>query len=661
MKVPRLSLIVKNNTMTDFLQAIQVLTCGWFIFFISSLAFSQSTFWKMSGFEMKTQEGGVSFKLAELDVAGYQLRNINYSCPQALLIYPQHQCNNALIAMDLNGQNYQVNLDTALNFHDETWQVQLSSLNDQIKVATHALSKDIKISLYNSDVVDFFKNASPALQKLSGQLSGELLANTKTLTLISDSQINFQGFNYEHSDDVVLFGLGGHLDLDLDIISQTLDANIHINSGEMLFNELYVDYSKFPVDVKISASLNENFDYQIETKIVNQQSMSLQTKLFLNQQFEWDVPEVAIKVHDSHHFNQQILNSILGIYGFGSSQMSGGFEVLLQMKQGQFQFAQAKFNDYYALNNKRKIQVDALNGQVIWDFTAESDNSQLDWQTLLFAGMPVKASQVTFNVSKDQFKLLGKHEFPVFDGTIILKELVAESLFSESIDMAMNATVLPISLKLITEKLNWPAMSGTISGDLPGLVKKGSVIEFLGALNMSVFQGKMVVNNLSLERLFGVAPVIAADVAFEQFDLALLTETFGFGQITGKLSGVVNELRITNWKTDRLDAHVYTVKTKGVKQTISQRAIDNISSLGGIKGAISKTFLRFFDDFGYKRIELSCKLHNSVCQIGGLKNQGNQFVIVEGGGIPKINIVGFVRTINWEEFISRLLNANYDN
>ncbi len=143
--------------------------------------------------------------------------------------------------------------------------------------------------------------------------------------------------------------------------------------------------------------------------------------------------------------------------------------------------------------------------------------------------------------------------------------------------------------------------------------------------------------------------------------MSLLTETFGFGLITGKLSGVINDLRITNWKTDRLDAEVYTVKTKGIKQIISQRAIENISSLGGIKGAISKTFLRFFDDFRYKKIKLSCKLNNSVCEIGGLKNQNNQFVIVEGGGIPKINIVGFVRAINWEEFVSRLLNANYDN
>ena len=86
-----------------------------------------------------------------------------------------------------------------------------------------------------------------------------------------------------------------------------------------------------------------------------------------------------------------------------------------------------------------------------------------------------------------------------------------------------------------------------------------------------------------------------------------------------------------------------------------------LPTVGGIKGAISKTFLRFFDDFRYKKIKLSCKLHNSVCEIGGIKNQDNQFVIVQGGGIPKINIVGYVRSINWEEFVRRLLNANYDN
>jgi len=52
---------------------------------------------------------------------------------------------------------------------------------------------------------------------------------------------------------------------------------------------------------------------------------------------------------------------------------------------------------------------------------------------------------------------------------------------------------------------------------------------------------------------------------------------------------------------------------------------------------------------------------DAVCVIGGIKDKNGGFVIVQGGGIPEINILGFRRRINWHEFVDRLLNANYAN
>lgn len=655
-------MIHKNNTNSNFFQAVYLRTsCIVILLILMTAVDSQSNRWEFINLDMQSSGGETQLSMDQINVAGYSLENVTYNCPETLKIYPRHQCNDADLALSLNGQSYEMNLSSVFNFSNNYWEAHLSSLDNQIAVSTNSLSGDLFISLQHIVVNDFFKNPASWLNQVSGELSGDLIANIDALSLATKDTLVFQGFNYEQSDDVVFLDLGGNITFMVDVANQKLNAQIEISGGEMLVNELYVDYNSFPVTIDVTAYLNDDFDYVIDGSIINQQSMQLDAKVLLNQQFDWNLPQLKLLVKDSHYFNQQILDSMLGIYGFGNTQMSGGFELILNLDKGNFQDGHLSFNDYFALNNKRKIQVNALNGIVHWDWLNTSANSKLDWQELLLAGMPVNAGQASFNVTKNQFSLLGEHEFSVFDGSIIIKELMADELFTPSTNMTMNASILPISLKLISEKLNWPTMSGTISGEIPGMIKRGSVIEFLGALRLSVFQGEMLVENLSLERLFGVAPVIAADVTFQGFDLALLTETFGFGQITGKLAGNINELRITNWKTDRMDAHVYTVKTKGTKQTISQRAIDNISSLGGIKGAISKTFLRFFEDFSYQRIELSCKLHNSVCEIGGMKNQDNQFVIVEGGGIPKINIVGFVRTINWEEFISRLLNANYDN
>jgi len=617
--------------------------------------------WKIAGLEVSTAESGVNLKVDQFSFGEYVLSDVNYTCPHSLGIYPQHQCQNALAEFIVNNQNYDVLIDSNFNASSDEWAIELMSTNSQLVFSLNSKQDSGSIKFNDLQLQHLTENTENTMKSIAGQLNGVLETSFQNLTLKSTSPIEFSQVNYEYSDDIIVADLSGELELDFNLDEQLFSFEIKLKTGEMLFDQLYVNFAHYPIDLKVSISSQDGLQYRVDLAAINHQSLSLNSTVMIDKLFNWSLPHISINVLDSHHFNQNILSSVLGIYGFGKTEMSGGFSLDIDSKLLPFDLWRVDFNDFYVLNDARKLQVDALDGSINWYKDGQAENSKINWESLVFAGMPINEADLLFNFSNDQFNLLGAHDFSVFDGSIQLKELAVESLFSPFVDMRLNAAVLPISLKQITQKMGWPEMAGTISGEIPGMVKRGHVIEFMGALELSVFEGNMLIENLSLERLFGVAPVIAADVSFNQFNLSLLTEAFGFGQITGRLSGVVNQLRITNWKTDRLDAQVYTVKTKGVKQTISQRAIENISSLGGIKGAISKTFLRFFDDFSYKKIKLSCKLHNSVCEIGGLKNQNNQFVIVEGGGIPKINIVGFVRTINWEEFIDRLLNANYNN
>ncbi len=641
----------------------------WYVVIMPSLAAAtpanQGLAWQLSGLSVQSHQTGVSVGINSLSWQDLHVINtIEYNCPGVLLVYPRHHCGQVQLSFNYGGQDYQANLSSTFDFARNDWQLMLSTQDEQLSLSLTSDQPIGKLQFSQLKLDNIFSQLLPATKVPdlgATALDGVILLDLDKLQLSAPEAIVFNGVSYEYSDDVIVAELAGEMVFELDIRQQHLSYEIALNAGEMLLNEVYVDFSAYPVTVKGTVAWQGDGWYLVSTEIVNQQSLVLNAAFSINEAWQWRAPHVVVSVTDSHHFNQQILSSVLGIYGFGNSGMSGQFTLTLATEKQSFDHWTVEFNDYYFLNERRKIATEALYGLIDWRLHQTSKDSTLRWQNLLLAGLPIAESGIKFNVSKDQLHFIGSQHLPVFNGAIELQELKLGALFSDSIEMSLNASILPISLKLITEKMGWPVMAGSISGNIPGMVKQGSVIRFLGALDLQVFEGEMLIDNLSLERLFGVAPVIAADVKFNGFDLSLLTETFGFGLITGKLSGVIDDLRITNWKTDRLDAEVYTVKTKGIKQTISQRAIDNISSLGGIKGAISKTFLRFFDDFRYQKIKLSCKLHNSVCQIGGLKNQSNQFVIVEGGGIPKINIVGYVRSINWEEFVSRLLNANYDN
>jgi hypothetical protein len=50
-----------------------------------------------------------------------------------------------------------------------------------------------------------------------------------------------------------------------------------------------------------------------------------------------------------------------------------------------------------------------------------------------------------------------------------------------------------------------------------------------------------------------------------------------------------------------------------------------------------------FNDFGYKRIGIGCRLANEVCDMRGLHSGSDTFTIVEGAGLPRLTVIGHNR------------------
>jgi hypothetical protein len=71
--------------------------------------------------------------------------------------------------------------------------------------------------------------------------------------------------------------------------------------------------------------------------------------------------------------------------------------------------------------------------------------------------------------------------------------------------------------------------------------------------------------------------------------------------------------------------------------------------------------LRFFEQFGYERLGVSCRLENNVCQMDGIERAPQGFVIVKGGGVPAISVIGYNRTVSWGELLERLKRITHDN
>jgi hypothetical protein len=213
-----------------------------------------------------------------------------------------------------------------------------------------------------------------------------------------------------------------------------------------------------------------------------------------------------------------------------------------------------------------------------------------------------------------------------------------------------------IDFGLVSKALGLPAFQGTLSGNIPSAHYAGERLDFDGGLAMQLFDGDVRFSALSMERPFGVAPSLSADIDFTGLDLLRLTEVLDFGSITGRLDGYIHDLRLVDWTPVAFDAEMHSVRRPGVKQRISQRAVQNIGSVGDASfvGSLQGRLIGLFDDFGYARLGISCRLANEVCDMGGLHSSGNSFTIVEGAGLPRLDVVGFNRSVDWPTLVERL-------
>lgn len=67
--------------------------------------------------------------------------------------------------------------------------------------------------------------------------------------------------------------------------------------------------------------------------------------------------------------------------------------------------------------------------------------------------------------------------------------------------------------------------------------------------------------------------------------------------------------------------------------------------------------LKLFKTFGYKRIGLNCTLQASVCHMGGLDNDTDGYTIVEGSGLPRLQVIGHQTQVDWPTLVRRLKAA----
>ena len=250
---------------------------------------------------------------------------------------------------------------------------------------------------------------------------------------------------------------------------------------------------------------------------------------------------------------------------------------------------------------------------------------------------------------------------PIMDGKLRVSDFQAGKE-GQGWHWQFSGGISPISVGKLATALGIRPLQGSLSGVIPQVSYNNSKLSVDGALLFRIFDGTAVVKNLAIQDAFGPAPYLTGDLDMRNLDLQLLTKAFSFGNMKGKIDVDVHKLVMSKWRPVSFQASVHS-SPGDYPRRISQTAVQNISSLGGAgaAAAIQRSFLSFFKEFGYDQIGLSCTLRQGVCQMGGVEPAPQGYIIVKGGGIPAITVIGYNRSVDWDELLARLARITQSN
>ena len=306
-----------------------------------------------------------------------------------------------------------------------------------------------------------------------------------------------------------------------------------------------------------------------------------------------------------------------------------------------------------------RYALEGIDATIPWRDDATTD-AQIDIARAAWGELPIGPISLPLKV-RGQAVRLSQARIPLLDGEIVLDD-VRYTHGAERTSWRAAIAVTPVSMERLTEALGWPRMSGIFSASIPGIRQDGSTIALDGALVVQVFDGFASVTGLSLIEPFGRVPRLFADVEVRNFDLELLTQTFSFGSITGRIDGDLKGLEVAGTRPLRFDARIES-SPGDYRKRISQRAVQNISALGGAgaAAAIQRSVLRVFEEFSYGKLGISCVLRDGICEMGGVEAAPNGYVMVKGAGVPAISVIGYNRRVDWDELLARLKRVTEGN
>ena len=604
--------------------------------------------------------GEVSIKVGELVNNGKRLTDTEFSCARLSILPSGIACKQGVlkesaevIPLTFNIVNSET-FSVALQPSSESWLVNSSRTNG-IWSAT--------IDIKEGSVTRFGPLIPQTLPKLTkGSISGRIALttdpqdNTKIQGRLALKDVDFSDIAGLHAGEKI----AAVIDVSAQRVGQRWRFTTELDwpDGEMLWQPIYLAKSR--KQLRATGIYDPAF-IQIDSANIDFAPIG---KIALSGRWKND-PGKLIDLNlrgrnlDLEPLFATWVKPFLDGASFNTFSTSGKGDIDLAIVNGQIQRSNIRLNDASLTDANNRFKIDKLRADIPW-VNAGAGEGVIAFDSASVGGVPIGAVKTKVQFKGESFSM-PELTLPMLDGAIKIKNVKARREGKEWVG-EFEGEVEPIPLPKLTAALKWPTMAGSLEGVIPRVRFDGKNIFIDGALQFKVFDGIMVATNMQLTDALGAAPQLQGTLVMSNLDLDTLTKTFSFGKMQGRIDMALENMLLSNWKPVSFDGRVMSSEGKYPRK-ISQQAVQNISSLGGAgaAAAIQRSFLRIFETFGYKKIGLTCKLRNTVCEMGGVENTAQGYVLVQGGGIPSITVMGYNRQVGWEELLARIQAATQSN
>lgn len=451
-----------------------------------------------------------------------------------------------------------------------------------------------------------------------------------------------------------------------------LAAELAADGGEAYVEPVYANLAEAPVSASLAGEASADFDAFALTSVSLRQGDSLAVGGNLDVRLPPGPeagPLVSGTLRVEHASVPALYSGVLQVLAagtlLGDLDTAGTVSGSVRLVDSAVAALDLVLDDVHLDDREGRLSIAGLGGELHWPGPAgapgDAPVTALSWQAASAYRIPLGAASLRARLGGDDLELLEPLRVPLLGGGFRVERLSVADFGTENAAGLVDVVLEPVQLGQLAAAFGWPAFSGTLSGRLPLLRYDGGVATLGGSLTARAFDGDIEIANFRLEEPFGLVPKLSADLRLRNLDLELVTNTFSFGFIQGRLSGDVTGLQLVGWRPVAMDLHLYTPPGDDSRKRISQRAVENLASVGGggAAGALSSGFMQFFEVFAYDEIGLRCVLENGVCTMSGAgpagrKELGGGYYIVRGRGLPRIDVVGYRSRVSWARLVAQL-------